>query len=446
MSWSPRRRRVWVLALALALAGGALKWWVIEWALQPSPAARVVEPAPRPKALTASAPAASASRAREFGDAVPTPTHPAPDLSPRALRMQSDWCGFGAAEAARDEDAVSRQGNPMAAGQDAVQTQTDGEQVLALAREKVLQRWMETLRRRGDTRALAMAEWLGLFRTDARGELERGQARLQALAATSTDPMVTVLSLGRPCKPGVCRNVEVSQWSRLEPENVLAWLALAGTPGHTPDYLLERMATVGRYSRSYQQEAGQMLLSVLQFDTPGLDNQAESTLLISVAGAWEYPRFAPLMAACRTPEADAVTRSRCEVVATRLWSQGNMLERAIALSVAGHVVPKTAPERGAWEARAVEYEAVRLHEDGRLPRMMDQMVSELAAKPPCEGLPLLRRWSREPAERSDWDRGRAELQAGGADLGELSRQWRSKEGRSALEPRRPPVRAASAAR
>lgn len=353
--------------------------------------------------------------------------------------MQADWCGFGAAEASREDSEASP-------GQTEARAPTDGELVLALAREKVLQRWAEALRRRGDARSLALAEWVVSIDGQARGDVARSQARLQALAATSPDPMVTVLALGRPCKPGVCRNAEVSQWSRLEPENVLAWLALAGTPGHTSDYLLERMAVVGRISRSYQQEAGQLLLSVLEFDTPGLENQVESDLLMTAVAAWDMPRFAPLIAACRHAQADAVTRSRCEIVAARLWSQGTMLERAIAMSVAGHVVPKTSPERGAWETRATEYEAVRRHEDGRLPRMLDVVVSEFAAKPPCDALPLLRQWAREVAERSDWERARAELQASKADLGELSRQWRSQEGRSALEPRRPPGPAASAAR
>jgi len=206
---------------------------------------------------------------------------------------------------------------------------------------------------------------------------------------------------------------------------------------------LERMASVGRFSRSYQQEAGQILLSVLQFDTPGLENQAESELLSNAVTGWDYPRFAPLTAACRHPGANAATRAQCEVVAAHLWSQGNVLERAIAFSVAGRVVPKAAPGRGAWEARATEYEAVRLHEEGRLSRMVNEVLGDIAAKPPCDALPLQRRWAREPAERSDWERARAELQVSGADPAELSRQWRSREGRSALEPRRPVAPAAS---
>lgn len=280
--------------------------------------------------------------------------------------MQADWCGFGAAEAGREERDLATSDDRFTPAEKAAQTGTDGQQVLTLARRRVLQRWSGALRRRGDARSLALAEWVETTEDGALDSRVRGSARLQALAATSTDPMVTVLALKRPCEPGVCRNIEASQWSRLEPENLQAWLALAGTPGHPMDYLLERMATVGRYSRGYQQEAGEMLLSVLQFDEPGLDNQAESELLTGILAAWSIAPFAPLTAICRNPGADAAIPSRCESVATALWSQGNNLERAIALRIAGSAVPKTSPHRAVWEARAVEYEAVRFHDDGRL--------------------------------------------------------------------------------
>ncbi|WP_343623668.1 hypothetical protein [Roseateles puraquae] len=439
MSWSPRRSRVWMVAVALALASGALKWWAVEVALQPSPGGQGGKEAAPLTAPAASASGHPASRAQALRSVAPTASAPSPTLSPRALRMQADWCGFGAAEASREESA-----GPASPGGPGVGARTDGEQVTALARQRVLQRWAEALRRRGDPRSLALAEWIVALDGEPRADLARSAMRLQALASTSTDPMVTVLALSRPCEPGVCRNVETSQWSRLEPENVQAWLALTRTPGHTPDYLLERMATVGRYSRNYQQEVGELLLSVLQFETPGLENQAESELLLSMSASWSLPTFAPLTATCRRPEADALTRSRCEAAAGLLWSQGSTLERAIALSVAGSVVPKSAGQRRLWESRATEYEAVRFHSEGGLLRLLDGVVDKLAAGQPCDALPLTRQWARASVERSDWDRARAELQASGADLADLSRQWRNKEGRSALErPRRTGAAASS---
>lgn len=66
MSWSPRRSRVWGVAVALALASGALKWWVVETALRPAPAAppgqATVDPPP-PASTSASRPSVRPSPA-----------------------------------------------------------------------------------------------------------------------------------------------------------------------------------------------------------------------------------------------------------------------------------------------------------------------------------------------------------------------------------------------
>lgn len=61
MSWSPRRSRVGVVALAIALASGALKWWVVETALQPSPAPQAGAAPSAPAAPAAPAASAGAS-------------------------------------------------------------------------------------------------------------------------------------------------------------------------------------------------------------------------------------------------------------------------------------------------------------------------------------------------------------------------------------------------
>jgi hypothetical protein len=430
--------------VALALAGSGLKWWLEERAQQQPGATQggIVSAGRAGSGATDSQPSAIGARARL--DVSPRPGKSAPPLSARALRMQADWCGFGAAESSREEQALT-----TGKGQDrpadlAALAQTDGQQVLALARKDVLRQWVQALRRRGDLRSVALAEYLGTGDDASPDELAGNRARLQALASTSTDPMVTVLALRRPCKLGACRNIEASQWSRLEPENLQAWLTLAGTPGHSPDYLLERMAAVGRYSSSYQQEAGILLLSLLKANAPGLENQVESDLLTGVLAAWAIPPFAPLTAACRNPRKDATTASRCEAVAAAFWSGGNLLDRTIALSVAGNVVPNGASQRVVWEGRAREYEAVRFYEDDRVGRMSAELPSDTTSAWTCDVLPIARKWAREFAERSDWDRARAELQTNGADLNELARQWRQTQGRSALERPRQTAPAASA--
>ena len=94
-----------MVAVALALASGALKWWAVEVALQPSPGGQGGKEAAPLTAPAASASGHPASRAQALRSVAPTASAPSPTLSPRALRMQADWCGLGAAEASREESA-----------------------------------------------------------------------------------------------------------------------------------------------------------------------------------------------------------------------------------------------------------------------------------------------------------------------------------------------------
>jgi hypothetical protein len=370
-----------------------------------------------------------ASDASAPPDAAPEP--PAePAWTLRALRLRDDWCGFGMREQRRLMAQVASAGG-------ADESDPDIERVQAWAAAQVSARWQAALRQRGDPRSLAVAEALSND-TSAR-------SRLQNLARSSPDPMLTALALARPCEPGVCRNIEATQWSRLEPENLFAWLVQAKTSaGSDPqaDYLLERMASVGRYARSYQQEMGQILLSVTLPDGPGLMQQTEAGMLPGVLAAQALPRFSPLTRQCRDGALQPIVAARCEAVAQALWSEGTLLERDVALAVARAVVPKSSTQRAGWERKARESEAVQQHEDGRLARMMGEVTDDIQVATSCEAGVVMQRWMRDFAGRSDWARARAELTAQGADLDALSRQWREKRGRSMLDPV-PPQPAAS---
>lgn len=68
-----------------------------------------------------------------------------PGLSERARRMQADWCGFGAKELAA-EQAKRFEGREVIGQAEiaelAAKPEGDGEQVLALAKEEAIQRWI----------------------------------------------------------------------------------------------------------------------------------------------------------------------------------------------------------------------------------------------------------------------------------------------------------------
>jgi hypothetical protein len=120
---------------------------------------------------------------------------------------------------------------------------------------------------------------------------------------------LTALALLRPCAAGGCVNIEAPQWSRLEPANLQAWLALLNTPtgaGRSQQaYVLERAASETHYSRSYQREALSLLLGLPQSEAPGLEGQAEIDLLNGIAAAWPIQNLRPLLECCRAGLADA---------------------------------------------------------------------------------------------------------------------------------------------
>lgn len=288
------------------------------------------------------------------------------------------------------------------------------------------------MRQRGEPRALALAEFLGASGVGSK-------ARLQAMALSSTDPMLTALALLSPCEPGACRNVEATQWSRLEPENAYAWLQMLSEPGQRQAqgaYLLERMSTLARYARGYQQEVGQLLVSVLQAGAPGLAQQAETESLMGVLAAWPIPSFAPLMQLCSESPGQPGQAMRCEAVAAALWSQGHMLDRRNALALARVVAPKSTPQRPLWEQRALEFEAVQSYEDERWRRELEAMSMPADAESNyCWGQPLMRTLMQDYATRHDWDEARAQLHAEGADLNVWAKRWRDSNGRGVLDPK-----------
>lgn len=347
-------------------------------------------------------------------------------------RMKADWCGFGAAEHERQFDAAldRARAENVRARTEAIEEarQTPGAEVMKEAVAQVRGRWVKALMRRGDPRSLAVADFLGGLDEDAAA----ARARLQALARTTGDPMVTALALQRPCEGGGCRNVEASQWSRLEPANLQAWLILledvkGGARSSQASYVVERMAAEGHYSRTYEREFKALLLSLPQTETPGLMNEAEMQFIAGTAAAWQIAGYKPLAEACQAGAAGSLLR--CETVLDRLWEGDSQLDRAMALGMVRRLVLPAHPElRARWEPRAREYEAFAAWNNPALQKLAQRGES------PCSTQPEMRRWISGAAELGEWGQGRAEMRAAGADEAALSAQWRRDRGRGTLDP------------
>lgn len=439
------RWAAWVIALVLLLLLLAASWWSSGGLVARRDAAA---------AGVASAPLGDAVAAR--GLAVPASEASAPAVSmgrvadsPEAQaraalmqRMKADWCGFGAAEQHRQADAIMESASGGIAGREVIATlnRTPGAELMAEAVEQVRQRWAAALQQRGDPRSLAVAARLG----GVDGDEAAARARLQALARTSSDPMVTALALQWPCESGSCRNIDAAQWSRLEPANLQAWLALlkdAPARRIQDGYVLERIASEARYTRSYAREFASMLFSLPQSGAPGLQHDAEMQLIGVTVGAWPLGSWAPVMRMCRTGIADPTVFQRCEAFAELMWQADSMLERGLALSLARDAVSLRPALKARWEPRARELEAVR-HWNSSVWEIKQAPARE--AMGPCDLSAEFRQHLQANAAQGEWDRWRAEMQADGADEAALSAQWRRQAGRGLLDPLPPPQPASGA--
>lgn len=433
--------RRWAGGLVLLLVVLPLAWRVAgRDVAAPSGAEAQRAPGPAASAAVGTAalalPARGPSAAPAVAHASSAAANPAPAEARAALmqRMRADWCGFGAAEQSRQAEAVFEKagagGQPIGMDAIAEANRTPGAELVAAAVAQARQRWVAVLQQRGDPRALAVAEHLG----GADGDAARASARLQGLARTSSDPMVTALALQRPCAPGACSNVERAQWSRLEPANLQAWLALLGEPAarRTQEaYALDRMASEARYSRSYQREYRELLLSLPQTEAPGLAQEAELQLLISSTAVWPAGSLGSLASACAARPVDPAVLQRCMTVAELQWRADELLPRGVAVGLARRLVAARPELRARWELRARELEALRQWEADGAERMQAAVAE--AAGSPCAWQAELRRHLQATAAQGEWGRARAEMQAAGVDDAVLSARWR-RDGQAAVLP------------
>ncbi|MEO6279258.1 hypothetical protein [Roseateles sp.] len=351
--------------------------------------------------------------------------------------MKADWCGFGAAEHGRQVEAALSE-----------ERESVGWQVVEEAKTDARRRWILALSQRRDERSLAVADYL---EGGGGGEAAPvARARLQARARSSSDPMVTALALQQLCAPGACANVEASQWSRLEPANLQAWLALALDPASRARqtqaaYVLDRLAQEAKYARSYQRELHAVLSSLPQTQIPGLQNEAELQLMSALVFGWPLLSVGPLTDVCRSGLADTGTASRCQAVAQLLARQDNILHRAVGLGIARNLVAAQPAMRAAWEAQAQEFEAVSEWRGGAAERAASASEPEGAALA-CGGQAEVRQVLKDHLARSEWDRMRDGIDEAGVDEATLASRWRKREGRSVLDPRPAPQPASAPAK
>ncbi|MFG6415262.1 hypothetical protein ACG02S_15300 [Roseateles sp. DC23W] len=233
------------------------------------------------------------------------------------------------------------------------------------------------LQQQRDPRALAVADYLlaGANEPDS----DAARARLHDRARASADPLLTVLALHKPCSQPGCRSIEAAQWSRLEPDNLLAWLVLPTTAGDS-DYLLDQIASRVRLVRDYRREAA----AVVDGSTGGV-----------LGDSWPLLNLRSLAVSCPRDLHDATRAQRCEKVADLLWSGGGAVERLMALTLM-QGVQRLQPERRAlWGPRLQEVTlALRRLPDGQVIRPGPGALCDLMTPPGSAVLAASDDWRR----------------------------------------------------
>lgn len=204
-----------------------------------------------------------------------------------------------------------------------------------------LRRSAQASRAQREPRAEALSDYL--LAQAGGDEGEHARQRLQGRARISTDPLVTVLALHMPCLEPGCRNVDAAQWSRLEPANALAWLALGGSGNEA--HVLHQVAERARYLRGYQTEVAGLLRSAASTG-PALHSP------------WALASLHALAGPCRQGPGDTGRTERCDKVAELLWQDGGATERLAALLLVHRQALLPPVRRDVWAARLRELQAV----------------------------------------------------------------------------------------
>jgi hypothetical protein len=264
-------------------------------------------------------------------------------------------------------------------------------------RKRLLAGWVQRLQRQGDPRSQATALYLQV--EHGAGWSEPAVAAFRQQAATTTDPYV--LHLWRQhdsdCRlRGDCRAVPADRWSRIEPDNLLAWLP----PGWGPVSLTDAQwagVAQAKFLRSYHHELQLTLLTLARDLPPGLELDQALDFITSFDNR---PVVSPdrILTACEPESVRQSRRQACLHGADLLWRQPQpaLMDIAKALAMAKQL---NADREGAWPARRAEAEALG-HFNANDFLMHDMGLSTKVAS--CEALPERRERLTAIAQAGSW--------------------------------------------
>jgi hypothetical protein len=212
-----------------------------------------------------------------------------------------------------------------------------GYRYLQAATRKTAQHWLSSLLNSDDTRARAAGLLLdgkiGEEDLAVRPMQERSRDELVALAVGAGDPAVYAFALSA-CNAystpsgGSCQQLSVTEWARLDPDNAIPWMLLAGKAQARHD----AVAASGYFDRAAEShKVDSYNYSLFAYAEPEMPRDATTlerwyltVQAVGVDSAMRAP-LAPTLRYCNSAPADVHVKEQCSAVAEVLISSATTL-------------------------------------------------------------------------------------------------------------------------
>ena len=212
------------------------------------------------------------------------------------------------------------------------------------------QQWLTAILHSSDlrTRAVGLLANNGFVNALQGAHSQDSVSSLVQLATNSRDPLIYSIAI-HACKPAftkdpvaACQQINLTDWSDLDPDNAVPWLALAQEAHAAKDPIAEatayaRAATATRFD-NYNWSLYSYVEPLLPAEASPLERYMLATGLVGLEAAMTQSYQAAYQHCSAAAAADVAVRSECSAVAELMVSKGNsLLDLAIGTSIGARV-------------------------------------------------------------------------------------------------------------
>jgi hypothetical protein len=209
-------------------------------------------------------------------------------------------------------------------------------------------RWLSAMLNSGDIRARSAGLFLENKLTDsafARPIADQTRDALVQLAVGAGDPVIYAMAVyacytySDPAPTGSCQQITLNTWARLDSDNAVPWLLLAGE-AHKSNDLTAEAAAFGQAAKANKVDAYNFSLytyseSELPNDVTPLERWSLAMQMVGIEAATASLHYSPAAKYCSEPAmSDADVRQQCDALAELLVRKGtNLLDLSMGTNI-----------------------------------------------------------------------------------------------------------------